>query len=83
MIISVNQQVSGHKVVVTETPPAGSGQRQASCQCGWRSPQGHTEQVMPAIRTHLDAAVAAKPRASGRPSQRKDADGIRRQRLAR
>ena len=82
MIVSVNEQVSGHKVVVTETP-AGGGQRQASCQCGWRSPQGRTEQVMPAIRTHLDAAVAAKPRASGRPSQRKDPDGIRRRRLAR
>jgi hypothetical protein len=38
---------------------------------------------MPTIRTHLDAAVAAKPRASGRPSQRKDADGNRRRRLAR
>jgi hypothetical protein len=81
MIISVNEQVSGHKVVVTEAPVAGGGQRQASCQCGWRSPQGRTEQVMPAIRTHLDAAVAANPRASGRPS--KDADGIRRRRLAR
>ena len=83
MIISVNEQVSGHKVVVTEAPPTGSGQRQASCQCGWRSPPGHTEQVMPTIRTHLDAAVAAKPQSGGRPSQRKDADGIRRRRLAR
>jgi hypothetical protein len=83
MIVSVNEQVSGHKVVVTEAPPAGSGQRQASCQCGWQSPQGRAEKVMPAIRTHLDAAVTAKPRASGRPSQRKDADGIRRRRLAR
>jgi hypothetical protein len=34
MIISVNEQVTGHKVVVTEAPPAGSGHRQASCQCG-------------------------------------------------
>jgi hypothetical protein len=59
MIVSVNEQVSGHKVVVTEAPPAGSGQRQASCQCGWRSPAGRTEQVMPAIRTHLDAAVGS------------------------
>jgi hypothetical protein len=57
MIISVNEQVTGHKVVVTEAPAASGGQRWASCQCGWRSPQGRTEQVMPQIRTHLDAAV--------------------------
>jgi hypothetical protein len=61
MIVSVNEQVSGHKVVVTEASPAGSGQRHASCQCGWKSPQGRTEQVMPAIRTHLDTAVRARP----------------------
>jgi hypothetical protein len=60
MIVSVNEQVSGHKVVVTEAPPAGSGRRQASCQCGWRSPQGRTEQVMPQIRSHLDAAVGSR-----------------------
>ena len=60
MIISVNEQVTGHKVVVTKAPPAGSGHRQASCQCGWRSPQGRTEQVMPQIRTHLEAAVASR-----------------------
>jgi hypothetical protein len=60
MIISVNEQVTGHKVVVTEAPPAGSRHRQASCQCGWRSPQGRIEQVMPQIRTHLDAAVASR-----------------------
>jgi hypothetical protein len=61
MIVSINEQISGHKVVVTEAPPAGGGQRQASCQCGWRSPQGRTEQVMPEIRTHLDAAVGSRP----------------------
>jgi hypothetical protein len=71
MIISVNEQVSGHKVVVTEAPPAGSGQRQASCQCGWRSPQGRTEQVMPAIRTHLDAAVGSRPDAAVRSKPRR------------
>jgi hypothetical protein len=69
MIVSVNEQVSGHKVVVTEAPPAGSGQRHASCQCGWRSPQGRTEQVMPAIRTHLDAAVASRHHRGSRPAR--------------
>jgi hypothetical protein len=78
VIVSVNEQVSGHKVVVTEAPPEGSGQRQASCQCGWKSPPGRTEQVMPAIRTHLDAAVAARTTGSGRPSQRKGGHGSRR-----
>jgi hypothetical protein len=66
MSISVNEQVSGHKVVVTQ-PPDGGGSRQASCQCGWRSPPGRTEQVMPAIRSHLDAAVAARPQAAAVP----------------
>jgi hypothetical protein len=61
MIVSVNEQVSGHKVVVTQGPPSASGHRQASCQCGWRSSPGRTEQVMPQIRTHLDAAVGARP----------------------
>jgi hypothetical protein len=73
MIVSVNEQVSGHKVVVTEAPPAGSGQRQATCQCGWHSSQGHTEQVMPQIRSHLDAAVGSRPDAAVRskPKQRR------------
>jgi hypothetical protein len=62
MTISVNEQVSGHKVTVTAVPPAGSGRRSASCQCGWRSPTGRTEQVMPEIRAHLDSAVTAKNR---------------------
>jgi hypothetical protein len=60
MIVSVNEQVAGHKVTVTEGPPAGGGRRQASCQCGWQSPVGRNEQVMPAIRTHLDAALRSK-----------------------
>jgi hypothetical protein len=72
MIVSVNEQVSGHKVVVTEAPPAGSGHRQSSCQCGWTSPPGRTEQVMPQIRTHLDAAVASRPDAAAvRPQRRR------------
>jgi hypothetical protein len=36
----------------------GQGQRGASCECGWASRIGNTEQVMPEIRTHLDAALA-------------------------
>jgi hypothetical protein len=60
MTISVNEQVAGHKVIVRPAPPAGSGRRSASCECGWRSQTGRTEQVMPEIRTHLDSAVRAK-----------------------
>jgi hypothetical protein len=60
MIISVNEQVAGHKVVVTAAPTAGSGRRRASCECGWGSRVGNTEQVMPEIRTHLDVAVRAR-----------------------
>jgi hypothetical protein len=71
MIVAVNEQVSGHKVVVTEAPPVDSGQRQASCQCGWSSPQGRTEQVMPQVRTHLDAAVRARPERAVRPKRRR------------
>jgi hypothetical protein len=62
MTISVNEQVAGHKVTVRAAPPAGSGQRSASCECGWRSRTGSTEQVMPEIRTHLDSVVTAKNR---------------------
>jgi hypothetical protein len=62
MIISVNEQVAGHKVVVTDAPPAESGRRQASCECGWGTRAGNTEQVMPEIRTHLEAALRAKHR---------------------
>jgi len=57
--ISVNKQVSGHKVTVAPAARAHSGQRRASCQCGWQSQVGTTEQVMPEIRTHLEAALAA------------------------
>jgi hypothetical protein len=37
MTISVNEQVAGHKVIVTPAGRAKSGQRRASCQCGWES----------------------------------------------
>jgi hypothetical protein len=59
MTISVNEQVAGHKVTVAPVAPAASGQRRASCQCGWQSQIGSTEQVMPEIRTHLDRALRA------------------------
>jgi hypothetical protein len=54
---SVNEQVAGHKVTVRPVAPAASGRRRASCQCGWQSRIGSTEQVMPEIRTHLDTAL--------------------------
>jgi hypothetical protein len=57
--ISVNEQVAGHKVTVRAATRAELGQRHASCQCGWQSRIGSTEQVMPEIRTHLEAALAA------------------------
>jgi hypothetical protein len=57
--ISVNEQVAGHKVTVRSVARIERGQRRASCECGWASRIGSTEQVMPQIRTHLDAAVAA------------------------
>jgi hypothetical protein len=59
MTISVNEQVAGHKVIVTAAGPAGSSQRRAGCECGWQSSTGGNEQVMPAIRDHLEAAVKA------------------------
>jgi hypothetical protein len=59
MTISVNEQVTGHKVTVKPAGRAKGGQRRASCECGWESGIGSTEQVMPEIRTHLDAAAAA------------------------
>ena len=62
MTISVNEQVAGHKVTVRPAPPTDSGQRRASCECGWNSRIGSTEQVMPEIRTHLEAALAATQR---------------------
>ena len=59
MTISVNEQVAGHKVTVRLAAPTQRGQCRASCECGWESRIGSTEQVMPEIRTHLDAALAA------------------------
>jgi hypothetical protein len=67
--ISVNEQVTGHKVTVTAAARADSGQRHASCECGWQSRIGSTEQVMPEIRTHLDAALAASQRRVGPPTR--------------
>jgi hypothetical protein len=57
--ISVNEQVAGHKVTVKPAARVERGQRRASCECGWGSRIGSTEQVMPEIRTHLEAALAA------------------------
>jgi hypothetical protein len=57
--ISVNEQVAGHKVTVRPAARAEFGQRHAGCECGWQSRIGSTEQVMPEIRTHLEAALAA------------------------
>ena len=59
MTISVNEQVTGHKVTVRPAARADRAQRHAGCQCGWQSRIGSTEQVMPEIRTHLEAALAA------------------------
>ena len=69
MTISVNEQVAGHKVTVRPAAPTQSGQRRASCECGWESRIGSTEQVMPEIRTHLDAAVAATQPPAGQPTK--------------
>ena len=67
MTISVNEQVAGHKVTVRSAARIKSGQRHASCQCGWNSPTGSTEQVMPEIRTHLDTALRATQPRTGQP----------------
>jgi hypothetical protein len=67
--ISVNEQVPGHKVTVRPAAGAKRGQRRASCQCGWQSRVGSTEQVMPEIRTHLDAALAAPQPPVGPPTK--------------
>ena len=69
MTISVNEQVTGHKVTVAPAARAQSGQRRASCQCGWQSGIGSTEQVMPEIRTHLEAALAATQRQVEQPTK--------------
>jgi hypothetical protein len=71
--ISVNEQVAGHKVTVRPAARAELGQRHAGCECGWQSRIGSTEQVMPEIRTHLEAALAATQpprRAPTRPGSR-------------
>jgi hypothetical protein len=67
--ISVNEQVPGHKVTVRPAGRANSGQRRASCECGWASGIGSTEQVMPEIRTHLEAALAATQRRVRQPTK--------------
>ena len=69
MTISVNEQVAGHKVTVRPAGRATSGQRRASCECGWESRIGSTEQVMPEIRTHLEATLAVTQRRVGQPSK--------------
>jgi hypothetical protein len=69
MTISVNEQVAGHKVTVSPAGRAERGHRRASCQCGWASRIGRTEQVMPEIRTHLDAALAARQPRGGPPTK--------------
>ena len=68
MTISVNEQVTGHKVTVRPAARAELGQRHAGCECGWQSGIGSTEQVMPEIRTHLEAALAATSHGDRRPS---------------
>jgi hypothetical protein len=68
MTISVNEQVAGHKVTVTPAGRLRSGQRHASCECGWQSRIGSTEQVMPQIRTHLEAALQATQTPPGQPT---------------
>jgi hypothetical protein len=69
MTISVNEQVAGHKVTVRSAARAERGQRRASCECGWASRVGRTEQVMPEIRTHLEVALAATQRRVGPPTK--------------
>jgi hypothetical protein len=67
--ISVNEQVAGHKITVRLAGRTNSSQRHASCECGWESEIGSTEQVMPEIRTHLDAALAATQPPGGQPTK--------------
>ena len=69
MTISVNEQVAGHKVTVRPAGRTNSGQRRASCKCGWESGIGSTEQVMPEIRTHLEAILAATQPPVGQPNK--------------
>jgi hypothetical protein len=67
--ISVNEQVAEHKITVRVAARAKSSQRRASCECGWESQIGRTEQVMPEIRTHLDAAPRSYPATRGTADQ--------------
>jgi len=67
--ISVNEQVAGHKVTVRLAGRAERGQRRARCECGWESRIGSTEQAMPEIRTHLEAALAATQRHVEQPTK--------------
>jgi hypothetical protein len=67
--ISVNEQVAGHKITVRPAGRTNSSQRRASCECGWESQIGSTEQVMPEIRTHLEAALAATQQRGGQPAK--------------
>ena len=69
MTISVNEQVAGHKVTIRSAAPTKPSHRRASCECGWESRIGSTEQVMPEIRTHLDAALAATQPPLGQPTK--------------
>ena len=69
MTISVNGQVAGHKVTVRLAGRPEGGQRRARCACGWESRIGSTEQVMPEIRTHLEAALAATQRQVEQPTK--------------
>jgi hypothetical protein len=68
MTISVNEQVAGHKVTVRPAARLRSSQRHANCECGWQSRIGTTEQVMPQIRTHLEAALQAAQTPPGQPN---------------
>jgi hypothetical protein len=67
--ISVNEQVAGHKVTIRPAARTKRGQRRASCECGWESHIGSTEQVMPEIRTHLEEALAATEPRVGQPTK--------------
>jgi hypothetical protein len=69
MTISVNEQVAGHKVTIRPAPRTNTNQRYASCECGWESRIGSTEQVTPEIRTHLDAVLAASQPRMGQPTK--------------
>jgi hypothetical protein len=67
--ISVNEQVAGHRVTVRPPDPTKTSQRYASCECGWESELGSTEEVMAKVRTHLEAALAAAQRPVRQPTK--------------